>query len=99
MLVEAVGPEMGVAVDDVDDDGPPGDDVALLGLVVEGGVVADDVGAETFQGTKKVRPRFGKGGLGGRGGVPLLTVLAQPLSRPCWLFSPRLHRDTSGLRC
>ena len=47
MFVEGGAGEVGVALEHVDDDGPPGDEVALLGFVVQLGVGTDDVGAET----------------------------------------------------
>ena len=45
MFVKALAWEVGVAFEDVDDDGPPGDDVALLGFFLEEDEGADDVGA------------------------------------------------------
>ena len=46
MALEIVGREMCVGFEDVDDDGPPGEDVAVLGVRVEVRVGADYVGAE-----------------------------------------------------
>lgn len=47
MAIEAVGGEAGDADQGLGDGGAPGDDVALLGVFVEEGVGAEDVGAET----------------------------------------------------
>ena len=48
MLFERLAWEIGVALEDIDDDGAPGNDVALLGFFVEEDEGADNVGAETL---------------------------------------------------
>jgi hypothetical protein len=45
--LESAGGEIREALEDVDDHGAPGYDVALLGLFIEEDVRADYVGAET----------------------------------------------------
>lgn len=45
MLLETVAWEIGVSFKHVDDDRPPGDDVALLGLFFEEDEGTDDIGA------------------------------------------------------
>jgi hypothetical protein len=46
VLVEVLLRETIVPVDHVDDNWPPGDDVAVLGLFIQANEAADDVGAE-----------------------------------------------------
>ncbi|OCT46132.1 hypothetical protein CLCR_01324 [Cladophialophora carrionii] len=48
VLIKGLAWEVGVPLEDVDDDGPPGDDVALLRFFVKEDEGADDVGAETI---------------------------------------------------
>lgn len=47
VFVEGVAGKVGVSLQHVNHHGPPGHDVALLGLVVQQGEGADDVGTET----------------------------------------------------
>lgn len=47
MFVEGVAREVGVSLEDVYDDGPPGDNVSLLGFFFEEDERADYIGAET----------------------------------------------------
>lgn len=47
MLAERVHGEIGVSFDHVNDYRPPGDDVALLGLLVQVDEAANDVRAES----------------------------------------------------
>ncbi len=49
MLSEAITREMRVTVHHIDNDRAPCDNVALLGLLIEEGKRADDVGAESVQ--------------------------------------------------
>ena len=50
MLVERFAWEIGIALEDIDNDGTPSNDVALLGFFVEEDEGADYVGAETVIG-------------------------------------------------
>ena len=48
MLVEGITWEVGVSLEDVYDDGPPGDDVSLLSFFFEENERADNISTETI---------------------------------------------------